>query len=205
MWLRIQHARPLVQLWVSEIWLSYTPAGTGSGVEIHFEFFFSITLGEDPARWSPCSLHNDLNFGLLIPLPVPAVGLRFILNFFFPSLWVRIQHAGPLVHFTMTWILACLYPCRYRQWGWDSFWNIFFHHWVRIQHAGPLAHFTMSWVLACLYPCRYRQWVWDRFMLCKSLVMQKPPNLFMFMKFIDSLEIHILIIHDSCQLEFWRK
>jgi hypothetical protein len=71
---------------VSEIWLAYIPAGTGSGVEIHFEFFFSITLGEDPARWSPCSLHNDLNFGLLIPLPVPAVGLRFILKYFFPSL-----------------------------------------------------------------------------------------------------------------------
>jgi hypothetical protein len=33
----------------------------------------------------------------------------------------------------------------------------------------------------------------------------KPLNHFMFLKFIDSLEIHILIIHDSCQLEFWKK
>jgi hypothetical protein len=42
-------------------------------------------------------------------------------------------------------------------------------------------------------------------LVCESLVMQKPLNHFMFLKFIDSLEIHILIIHDSCQLEFWRK
>jgi hypothetical protein len=40
---------------------------------------------------------------------------------------------------------------------------------------------------------------------CKSLVMQKLLTHFMFLKFIDSLEIHILIIQDSCQLEFWRK
>jgi hypothetical protein len=42
-------------------------------------------------------------------------------------------------------------------------------------------------------------------LVCESLVMQKPLNSFMFLNFIDSLEIHILIIHDSCQLEFWRK
>jgi hypothetical protein len=47
------------------------------------KLFFSITLGEDPACWSPCSLHNELSFGLFIPLLVPAVGLRFILNYFF--------------------------------------------------------------------------------------------------------------------------
>jgi hypothetical protein len=60
---------------MSEIWLAYIPAGTGNRVEIHFEFFFSITLGEDPACWSPCSLHNELSFGLLISLPVLALGL----------------------------------------------------------------------------------------------------------------------------------
>jgi hypothetical protein len=60
---------------VSEIWVAYTPAGTGNGVEIHFEKKNSITLGEDPAYWSPCSLHNELSFGLLIPLPVLVVGL----------------------------------------------------------------------------------------------------------------------------------
>jgi hypothetical protein len=72
---RIQHAGPLVHVKVSEIWLCYTPAGTSSGVEIHFEIYFFMNVGEDPACWSPCSFHIELNFGLLIPLPVPALGL----------------------------------------------------------------------------------------------------------------------------------
>jgi hypothetical protein len=133
------------------------------GLRFILKLFFSITLGEDPAHWSPCSLHNELNFGLLISLPVPAVGLRFILK--------------KKNSITLGEDLACWSPCS--------------------------LHNELSFGL--LYPCGYRQGVWDRFMLCESLVMQKPPNPFIFLKFIDSLEIHILIIHDSCQLEFWRK
>jgi hypothetical protein len=54
MWMRIQHAGPLCHLTMTEIWLAYIPAGTGSGFGIDFEILFSITLDEDPACWTPC-------------------------------------------------------------------------------------------------------------------------------------------------------
>jgi hypothetical protein len=38
--MKIQHARPLAQERVSELWLGSTPAGTGSGFWIHFEILF---------------------------------------------------------------------------------------------------------------------------------------------------------------------
>jgi hypothetical protein len=34
--MRIQHASPLAHERLSELWLGYTPTGTGSGFRIHF-------------------------------------------------------------------------------------------------------------------------------------------------------------------------
>jgi hypothetical protein len=103
-----------------------------------------------------------VNFGLVIPLPVRAVGLRFILKLFFSWMWVRIEHVGPLAHFTMSWVLAWLYPCRSRQWGWVSFWILFFlTNVVEDLACWSPCSLEREWVLAWLYPCRYRQWGWE--------------------------------------------
>jgi hypothetical protein len=86
-----------------------------------------------------------VRFGLLIPLSVPAVELRFILKLFFsitlgedPACWspcslhnelsfgLFIQLPVPAVG--LRFILKFFFPSL----------------WMRIQHAGPLAHFTMS-------------------------------------------------------------
>jgi hypothetical protein len=37
---KIQHARLLAHERVSELWLGYTPVGTGSGFSIHFGIIF---------------------------------------------------------------------------------------------------------------------------------------------------------------------
>jgi hypothetical protein len=42
--MRIQHASPLAHKRVSELWLGYTPAGTGSGFWIHFGIIFFAHL-----------------------------------------------------------------------------------------------------------------------------------------------------------------
>jgi hypothetical protein len=41
----IQHASPFVHERVSELWLGYTPVGTGSGFRIHFEIFCLYNCG----------------------------------------------------------------------------------------------------------------------------------------------------------------
>jgi hypothetical protein len=51
---KIQHARPLAEERVNELWLGYTHVGTGSGFRIHFEIFVITIVGEDPACSTPC-------------------------------------------------------------------------------------------------------------------------------------------------------
>jgi hypothetical protein len=135
-------------LWVSEIWLGNTPASTGTGFEIHFELYFLYKCGLGSGMLDSFCTYDWVSFGLIIPLPVSAVGLGFTLNLFFPWMGVRIQHAGPQAHFTMNWVLAWLYSCQYRQWIRNRFFFFKFMNWVRIQHAGPLCHLTMTefWV-----------------------------------------------------------
>jgi hypothetical protein len=48
-WVRIQHAGPLCHLTMTEFWVDYTPAGTGSGLGIDFLIIFFMTVGEDLA------------------------------------------------------------------------------------------------------------------------------------------------------------
>jgi hypothetical protein len=43
--MRIQHASPLALKRLSEVWLGYTPVGTGSGFWIHFEIVFLHSSG----------------------------------------------------------------------------------------------------------------------------------------------------------------
>jgi hypothetical protein len=134
----------LASQWL-EIWLGYTPAGTDSGFGIDFEIFFFMNVDEDPACWIPCLRVSEWVLGWLYPYWYRQwIWNRFWKNKF-PSLWVRIQHVGPLAHFTMSCDLAWLYPCRYQQWGWIRFWNCFFHEcgWGSIM-LGPL--FTCEWV-----------------------------------------------------------
>jgi hypothetical protein len=59
LWVKIQHARPLAQERVNELWLGYTHVSTGSGFRIHFEIFVSTIVGEDPACSSSCSRENE--------------------------------------------------------------------------------------------------------------------------------------------------
>jgi hypothetical protein len=56
---KIQHARPLAQERVNELWLGYTDVGTGSGFRIHFEIFVITIVGEDPACSTPCSRESE--------------------------------------------------------------------------------------------------------------------------------------------------
>jgi hypothetical protein len=54
--MRIQHASPLAHKRVSELWLGYTPAGTGSGFWIHFGIMFFAHLGMRIQHASPLAL-----------------------------------------------------------------------------------------------------------------------------------------------------
>jgi hypothetical protein len=65
LWVKIQHARPLAQERMSELWLGYIHVGTGSGFRIHFEISISTIVGEDPACSSPCSRENECTLAWL--------------------------------------------------------------------------------------------------------------------------------------------
>jgi hypothetical protein len=167
------------------------------GLRFILKFIFSITLGEDPACWTPCSRVNEwdlaslypcwcwrwgwdslwnlffhecgwrssmldplfscewVRFGLVILLPIPAVGLRFILKFIFsitlgedPACWTPCSRVNE-------WDLALLYPCRYRQWVRDRFWIFFFINVGEDPACWTPCSCVSEWDLASLYPYRY--------------------------------------------------
>jgi hypothetical protein len=144
---------------MTEYWVDHIPAGTSSGVGIHFEFFLFHECGWGSSMLVPLLTSHELSFGLVIPLPVPVVGLGFILIFLFFHEW---GWGSSMLDpkFTCEWVrFGLVIPLPVLAVGLGFTLNfIFSWMWVRIQHASPLAHFTMSWVLAWLYSCRYRQW-----------------------------------------------